>query len=245
LGALISLFISLIMMVVSLTMSLLMTMLNLLLSLFSSGSRTRRRSGSSVTGAIVLVVIVVVVVGALLERPGWIVVLAVVGLVLWLLLRKSGPRTPTAQELAQRFGQIHLMSGGQFEIFIADLVRAMGYKATVLGGSGDQGVDVIAATGAERIAIQCKNYRKAVGNKPVQEVFAGARHHRCQQAWVVAPAGFTKGAFELARSVGVWLFDANSIRKWIKQADEAAKQSERDSAIDGKTRDESFRPLEL
>lgn len=180
-GALISLFISLIMMVVSLTMSLLMAMLNLLISLLTSGSRSRRRSGSSATGAIVLVVIVAVVVGALLERPGWLVVLAVVGLVLWLLLHKAGPRIPTAQELAQRFGQIHLMSGGQFEIFVADLLRAMGYKATVLGGSGDQGVDVIAATGAERIAIQCKNYKKAVGNKPVQEVFAGARHHRCQR----------------------------------------------------------------
>ncbi len=245
LGALISLFISLIMMIVSLTMSLFMTMFNLMISLLTRSSRRRRRSGSSATGVIVLVVIAAVIVGALLQRPGWILILVVVGLVLWLLLRKAGPRTPTAQELAQRFGQIHLMSGGQFEVFVADLMRAIGYKATVLGGSGDQGVDVIAATGGERIAIQCKNYKKAVGNKPVQEVFAGAKHHRCQHAWVVAPAGFTKGAHELARSVGVSLFDANSIRKWIRQADQIAKQSENGSAVEGKTRDDGFKPLEL
>lgn len=81
--------------------------------------------------------------------------------------------------------------------------------------SGDQGVDVILQATDGRIAVQCKNYRKAVGNKPVQEVYAGARHHRCQHAWVVAPSGYTKGAYELARSVGVLLFDANSMDRWI------------------------------
>lgn len=123
------------------------------------------------------------------------------------------------------------MSGGQFEIFVADLFRAMGYQANVLGGSGDQGVDIIALVDNQRVAVQCKNYKKAVGNKPVQEVYAGARHHRCASAWVVAPRGYTKGAFELAGSVGVLLFDANSIRQWINRVDEAAKAREEDKSI--------------
>jgi len=245
LGALISLFVSLTMMLVSITMSLLMTVLNLSVSLLTRGARGRRGSGASATGVIALVLVAVVVFGLLLEHPGWMVTLAVVGAVLWLLLRKTGPRTPSAQELAQRFGQVPFMSGGQFEVFVADLMRAMGYRATVMGGSGDQGVDVIAVAESERIAIQCKNYKKAVGNRLVQEVFAGARHHGCQRAWVVAPAGFTKGAHELARSVGVLLFDANSVRRWIKQADEVARRSG-DERVNGKGRgDDEFEPLEL
>ncbi len=35
------------------------------------------------------------------------------------------------------------MSGAQFEIFTAELFRAMGHQASVLGGSGDQGFEVI------------------------------------------------------------------------------------------------------
>jgi hypothetical protein len=115
------------------------------------------------------------------------------------------------------------MSGGQFEVFVASILRSLGYRITVLGGSGDQGVDVIAAAGNERIAIQCKNYRKRVGNKPVQEVYAGARHHRCTDAWVVAPEGFTKGAVTLARSVGVSLYDASSLQNWIRQIDKQGR----------------------
>jgi hypothetical protein len=98
----------------------------------------------------------------------------------------------------------------------------MGHNTRVLGGSGDQGVDLIVDYFGERVAVQCKNYAKPVGNKPVQEVYTGAKHHRCQQAWVVAPAGFTNGAYELARSVGVKLFASASIRAWVGEVDEAA-----------------------
>jgi Restriction endonuclease len=140
------------------------------------------------------------------------------------------PTTPTARELALRFEVVRSMSGAQFEDFTADLFRALGHQVVVLGGAGDQGVDVIVNRRGGRVAVQCKNHKRPVGNRPVQEVFAGARHHRCVEACVVAPAGYTSGAIALARSTGVSLYDADTIRKWIKQADrleqEYASQTE-------------------
>jgi restriction system protein len=101
----------------------------------------------------------------------------------------------------------------------------------VLGGAGDQGVEVIVNRRGERVALQCKNHKRAVGNRPVQEVFAGARHHRCVEACVVAPGGYTREAIALARSTGVSLFDVDSVRQWIRQVDkleeELASQSQR------------------
>jgi Restriction endonuclease len=134
----------------------------------------------------------------------------------------NGPKTSRAKELIWRFETVRAMSGTQFELYVASLLRAMGHNTRVLGGSGDQGVDLIVDYFGERVAVQCKNYAKPVGNKPVQEVYTEAKHHRCQQAWVVAPAGFTNGAYELARSVGVKLFASASIRAWVGEVDEAA-----------------------
>jgi restriction system protein len=149
-----------------------------------------------------------------------VLLLLIVAIVVFLLYtRNRPPKTPAAVELTRRLGTVRYMSGAQFEGFVAEIMRGLGYRATVLGGSGDQGVDVIATAGKERLAIQCKNYAKPVGNKPVQEVYAGARHHRCTAAWVVAPEGFTKGAVELARSVGVSLSDAQALREWIRKID--------------------------
>jgi HJR/Mrr/RecB family endonuclease len=161
---------------------------------------------------------------------GLLTLLVLVGIAVaavWLVRQLSGPKTTTAREFTQRFAAVDLMSGVQFEHFVANLFQEMGYRATVLGGSGDQGVDVIFDYFGERVAVQCKNYKRAVGNKPVQEVYAGARYHRCAQAWVVAPAGYTKGAHDLAKSTGVLLFDANAIRQWIQKVDELERNRQK------------------
>jgi HJR/Mrr/RecB family endonuclease len=134
---------------------------------------------------------------------GLLVVLAITVVVVLVVrlvvraVRTQKPPSAIAAALSQRLASVRYMSGTQFEHFVADIMRGLGYRVQVLGGSGDQGVDLIAASGGgERLAIQCKQYARPVGNKPVQEVFAGAKHYRCTAAWVVAPEGFTKGAVE-------------------------------------------------
>ena len=149
-----------------------------------------------------------------------VIVAAVGGLALkgwWLSLKGGTPTTPNASKLAQQFNYVRSMSGTQFEHFMASLFRALGYRATVLGGAGDQGVDVRLEKGGETIAVQCKNYGKPVGNKPVQEVYAGMGYHRATKGWVVAPAGYTRGAVDLASRLGVRLHDERSIRSWIQK----------------------------
>jgi restriction system protein len=166
----------------------------------------------------------IVVVGAMVI--GGVVAVAIVALHLW-----NMPTTPTALELSRRFEEVRFMSGAEFEVFVADLFEAMGHRVMVLGGTGDQGVDIVVNPRGKRIAVQCKNHSKPVNNKAVQEVYAGAKHHRCVEAWVVSPAGHTRGAIELARSTDVTLCDAETVRKWIKNVDRIEKEraSETDS----------------
>jgi len=149
-------------------------------------------------------------------------IIAAVVWVAWHLWQR--PTTQTAIELSRRFEEVRFMDGAQFELFVADLFRAMGHRAVVCGGAGDQGVDIVVDHRDERVALQCKNYSRPVGNRPVQEVYAGARHHRCVDAWVVAPAGYTRGAIDLAKSTGVTLCDADTIRQWIRKADKLEKE---------------------
>ena len=192
--------------------------------------RSKKVSGGGFGTLLIIAFVLIVYLPGSVEDIPWTSLLVGIGGVLavvWLLRRLAGPTTPTAKELTARFRTVSAMSGAQFEIFVADLFRAMGHRATVMGKSGDQGVDVIVDHGGERVAVQCKNYKRRVGNKPVQEVYAGAKHHGCARAWVVAPAGYTSGAHELARSTGVSLFDAGAVRRWIKQVDEIEKKRNR------------------
>jgi HJR/Mrr/RecB family endonuclease len=122
--------------------------------------------------------------------------------------------------LREQLSEISLMSGVEFERFTASVFEALGYDATLVGGAGDQGVDLVLRKGAEVVAVQCKNYGQPIGNRPVQEVYAGARHHGIDQAWVVAPRGYTRGAVELARSTGVTLYDRARIEDLVRQAEQ-------------------------
>ena len=218
------------MLVVRLTFSLLMLTFNLMVSLLVRGARRSARGNSyspRTTGAEergnhslgVLLAIVFGVFILLAVDPRLSALPPIIVGVVWLVRRRSTRQMPAASELAQLFKSRHLMSGPQFEAFMANVFKALGYRTSVLGGSGDQGVDILLVDrNGQRIAVQCKNHSKRVGNRPVQEVFAGMKHHRCDQAWVVAPTGYTKGAYDLARSVDVSLFDDRNIERWISQA---------------------------
>jgi HJR/Mrr/RecB family endonuclease len=93
--------------------------------------------------------------------------------------------------------------GFAFQREIGAVLVQAGYNASFTPATGDQGVDLIAEAGGERIAIQCKDYTSAVGNDAVQQVFSGGAFYRTQRCVVVAPRGFTSSALQLANSLGV------------------------------------------
>jgi hypothetical protein len=109
-----------------------------------------------------------------------------------------------------------LMSGSQFEIFLADIFRYRGYTVEGTGGSGDQGVDlVLTAPGGVRIAVQAKCYAESVGNSAVQQAYTGMAIYRCQRCAVVTSGTFTRGATDAAAAVRCQLIDRTQIQELI------------------------------
>jgi HJR/Mrr/RecB family endonuclease len=103
----------------------------------------------------------------------------------------------------------------EFERYVGDIFRHLGFTIEVTGRSGDQGVDVLACRGAVRVAIQAKRYIDSVGNSAVQQVYAGMAHHRCHRCAVITTSGFTPGAIALAQSTGCILIGLDRIRPLI------------------------------
>jgi hypothetical protein len=113
---------------------------------------------------------------------------------------------------------IDVMSGNEFEIFTASLLRRIGYSNVVITKtSGDQGVDVIAERGGIRYAIQCKCYSSDLGNTPVQEVNAGKVLYNCHVGVVITNRYFTKGAKELAAATGTLLWDRDKLAEMLQE----------------------------
>ncbi|MGH7779068.1 MAG: restriction endonuclease, partial [Candidatus Binataceae bacterium] len=132
-------------------------------------SAARRRTKQSGTGTAIILVLIV---GALLfsynqaDAAATVLVasavavclVAIIGIAIWRWLKLQ--RAYRAIE----FAQIDLMSGPQFEIYMAGVFRNLQFGVKHVGKTGDQGCDLILVRKGKRIACQLKRYAGAVGN---------------------------------------------------------------------------------
>ena len=116
-------------------------------------------------------------------------------------------------------GKYDYMEGHDFERFCARLLEANGFSNVyVTRESNDQGIDVLAEKLGVKYAVQCKRYSSDVGNKAVQEVFAGKSYYGCHVGVVLTNRYFTQSARELAEKTQVFLWDRDVLEKLIQNA---------------------------
>ena len=121
-------------------------------------------------------------------------------------------------EYYEDISQIDLMDGFSFEQFVGDLLKRSGYKNVYITKcSGDFGVDITAEKNGQKWAFQCKNYASKLGVSPIQEVYSGAVKYNASVCVVITNSYFTAHAQELAKTLGVFLWDRDELIKIIKE----------------------------
>jgi len=118
--------------------------------------------------------------------------------------------------------KMELLSGTDFERLMEMYYKDKGYQVERVGGSGDHEVDLI-LKGKEgyKIAVQCKRWKKNVGNDIVLRLKAGKQVHGCLDAWIVTTSYFTKAAQEAAERLNIRLINGvmlqDMINNWKKE----------------------------
>ena len=102
--------------------------------------------------------------------------------------------------------------GIKFENHCMEILKQHGWEVKETPNTGDQGVDLIATINDLRICIQCKDHKKAIGNKAVQEISAGKLFWKGTHAILVSKSGFTKSAQQLAKSNKVELINEYQLK---------------------------------
>ena len=119
----------------------------------------------------------------------------------------------TTESVLMKPKALNSLSGSEFESLLRRLMEAMGYRVQSTGGVGDQGGDLIANKGGERILIQAKRYTGSVGNAAVQEAVAAKNHYDCTAASVATTGEFTREAIELAKTNQVQLVGREELQQ--------------------------------
>lgn len=127
----------------------------------------------------------------------------------WTSQHKHGLLDKITDIMPSRTQTVDTMNGLQYEAYVAQKLRKMGYKnLKITKASGDYGADIIATdSNGKKTCIQCKKYHGSVGVHAVQEIIAAKGYYSCKRAIVITTATFTANAKTLAKSQNVELIE--------------------------------------
>lgn len=146
---------------------------------------------------------------------GFALAISIIAFIFYMYTKKKQNRFQ-----AHTMSYIDKMSPFQFEEYICNLYKQLGYKnAYCTQKSGDFGADVIAQNNYEKLAIQVKKYKitNSTGVKAVQEIVAAKDYYHATRAIVLTTSYFTKSAKILATKCNVELIDRDKFIKLLQR----------------------------
>lgn len=116
------------------------------------------------------------------------------------------------------------MTWREFEGLIQEAFRLRGYSVRRVGGDGpDGGVDLILDRGAEKVLVQCKQWRAMrVGVSVVRELYGVMAAQGAAAGIVVTSGSFTPDAVEFASGRSVRLIAGPELMELIREAKASA-----------------------
>jgi HJR/Mrr/RecB family endonuclease len=175
-----------------------------------NGRKKKSSPEDSIVSAIIFVLAIIFMVFLYSSTIG--IILFIMFIFLIILLINASLESPELEMNQDDFDQ---MNGYQFEEYIGNLYRKLGYSVQNTALSGDQGADLILTKDGEKTAVQVKRYSNKVTNKAVQEVVASKALYNCARCIVVTNNYYTNSALELANANGVELIDRGNLHKLI------------------------------
>jgi Holliday junction resolvase len=132
------------------------------------------------------------------------------------------------------------LDGFAFESFVAKILRSNGFTdVQVTRGSGDQGGDILAKHGEEKLVIQAKRFSidKKVTNSAVQEVVGAIAWYNANKGVVVTNSMFTRSAKELAERNNIELWDRQKVSEFIEVHNNSSFQKDLEDTKQGEVYD--------
>lgn len=128
-------------------------------------------------------------------------------------------------------GKSNAEVGREFEHEVARIINAVTkYKAIVVGGSGDGGVDIQLYAGDKLAGIvECKRYKGAVPPVYIRAFHTVKLQYGIPHAFIVTTGRFSSATREEAEALGIRLVDGKQLAKMRGKAQAASRKRRRKS----------------
>lgn len=111
------------------------------------------------------------------------------------------------------------MDGYEFEDYISNLFRGLGFEVEATNYSNDGGVDLVAIYNqpifAGKYIIQCKNWTSPVGQPEVRDLYGVVMDQRANKGILITPSDYTQQAYDFANGKNIELINGHVLRRFL------------------------------
>ena len=113
------------------------------------------------------------------------------------------------------------MDGYQFEVFICNLFRKLGFEVEATNYSNDGGIDLIATFQKPifcgKYIIQCKNWEGHVGQPEVRDLYGVVMDQRANKGILITPSDYTEQAYDFAKGKNIELINGSILKSLVNE----------------------------
>lgn len=121
------------------------------------------------------------------------------------------------------------MDGYEFEDYISNLFRGLGFEVEATNYSNDGGIDLVATFNqpifAGKYIIQCKNWTGSVGQPEVRDLYGVVMDQRANKGILITPSDYTQQAYDFAKGKNIELINGFVLRDLLTIGSENSKAS--------------------
>jgi len=154
----------------------------------------------------------------------WFILLAVIALILEFLPafqdrwrhQRAFQRSSSFRSDQDQLQWLRGMTPKQFEDYVAQLYRELGYSTEAVGRSHDEGIDVIAVKNGRTHYIQCKKYVGSVPAGAVRDFYGAIASRGADSKGIFVTTGvFSTEAEQFAQDKPLELIDGQALIRLI------------------------------
>ena len=119
------------------------------------------------------------------------------------------------EEFLKKHSLEDIKTGNEFENYLVELFKELGYETIHTGKAGDQGCDLTAKKNGILYCIQAKYYSSILDNSSIQEVVSSLKLYNGNYGVVITNSDFSEGAYKLAKYNNVILINGMKLKKII------------------------------
>ncbi|VEU80565.1 restriction endonuclease [Haploplasma axanthum] len=124
-------------------------------------------------------------------------------------------------EFPSTIEELDKFNGKEFEIFLLEFFKKLGFSTRMTDDTNDKGIDLIVKMNSDSaqkiVGIQAKRWKSKVGADEIRSMLDGRAHYNLDEVWIVTTSDLTSAAKTTAMNNNIEIINRDRVEKFLEE----------------------------